>query len=201
MRSPLIPDGAEIVRTYDQYDALIKSFFQAQYNLLIVIGRPGLAKSYSFEQRLSTTSHLIRGWAAPLQCYIDCYNHRNKLLVFDDAEELWKRPGGRVLLRSLCEHRDRKLVQWTTTAPQLRSAGVPKSFTTTSKVALIANRFVFGDQEEYAAVEAQGDEAARQRAEFLIEAKVVAVRALERIGQGALADQVCRSLDSLVEDS
>jgi hypothetical protein len=104
MRSPLIPEGAEIIRTYKEYDSLVSDFFETRYNLLIAVGRPGLSKSHSFERRLSPTSHLIRGCAAPLQCYIDSYIHRNKLLIFDDAETLWKRQAGRVLLRSLCEH-------------------------------------------------------------------------------------------------
>jgi len=156
MRSPKIPKGAEIVRTYSQYETLVTAFFQGYYNLLIIVGRPGLAKSYSFEQRLGATSHLIKGWAAPLQAYMDCYIHRNKRLIFDDAETLWKRPGGRVLLRSLCEHKTQKLLQWASTARDLIKGGVPQSFMTTSKVALIANRFVFGDAEEYEAVVDRG---------------------------------------------
>jgi hypothetical protein len=151
MRSPKIPQGAEIARTYERYDRYVDAFFQGRYHLLVVIGRPGLTKSHGFEQRLGPTSHLIKGWTAPLQAYIETYRHRNKLLVFDDAEVLWKRAGGRILLRSLCEHKPHKLVQWASTAPQLRRACVPQSFLTSSKVAIIANRFVFGEAEEYEA--------------------------------------------------
>jgi hypothetical protein len=49
-----------------------------------------------------------------------------------------------------------KLVQWTSTAPALKAASAPQSFTTTSKVAFIANRFVFGQEEEYAAIADRG---------------------------------------------
>jgi len=156
MRSPKIPEGAEVVRTFLQYEELVAAYFQGRYQLLIVIGRPGLMKSHAFETRLGPTSHLIKGWAAPLQAYMESYWHRNKLLIFDDSEVLWKRPGGRVLMRSLCEHKLQKLVQWISTTPALVKAGVPQSFLTSSKLALIANRFVFGDVEEYYAIVDRG---------------------------------------------
>jgi hypothetical protein len=152
MRTSKIPKGAEVVRTYAQYEEHVGAFFAGRYHLFMVVGAPGLVKSHSFEKRLGATSHLIRGWTAPLQAYIDTYRHRNKLLIFDDAEVLWKRPGGRVLLRSLCELKPQKLMQWASTAQGLVKAGVPQSFLTSSKVAVVANRFVFGDAEEHEAV-------------------------------------------------
>ena len=118
----------------------------------MVLGRPGIGKSFEFESQVGPRSHLIKGWVAPLQAYIDVYRHRNELLIFDDAEVLWKRHGGRVLLRSLCEHRAQKTIQWTSTAKDLAKARVPQKFVTRSKVAIIANRFTFGNEEEQAAV-------------------------------------------------
>ncbi|MCA9068443.1 MAG: hypothetical protein KDA84_05950 [Planctomycetaceae bacterium] len=73
-------------------------------------------------------------------------------MIFDDAEVLWKRPGGRILIRSLTEHRPQKLFQWKSTTKDLKKAGVPQSFHTTSKIAIIANRFSFGSEEEREAV-------------------------------------------------
>ena len=75
MRSPKIPEGAEVVRTFPQYNEHVAAYFQGRYQLLIVIGRPGLMKSHAFETRLGPTSHLIKGWVAPLQSYA-CGNQR-----------------------------------------------------------------------------------------------------------------------------
>lgn len=152
MRTPIVPSGAEVVRTYEEYGQFVDGFFQRHFQLLMVIGRPGIGKSYEFETQLDLRSHLIKGWVAPLKAFIDAYRHRNKLLIFDDAEVLWKRQGGRVLLRSLCEHRAKKTIQWTSTTKDLAKARVPQKFTTTSRVAIIANRFAFGNEEEQAAV-------------------------------------------------
>lgn len=152
MRPPKVPSGTEIIRTYAEYGSLVNGFFCGCYHLLFVVGRPGLAKSHEFEQRLGQSGHLIKGWTAPLQAYIEAYRYRHQPLVFDDAEVLWKRPGGRILIRSLTEHRPKKLVQWKSTAKDLQKANVPQSFYTTSKVAIVANRFAFGSEEEREAV-------------------------------------------------
>lgn len=152
MRTPKVPPGTEIIRTYREYGKLVDGFFNGFYQLLFIIGRPGLAKSYEFEERLAERGHLIKGWAAPLQAYIEAYRHRHQPLIFDDAEVLWKRPGGRILIRSLTEHRPQKLVQWKSTTKELKKAGVPQSFYTTSKIAIIANRFSFGSEEEREAI-------------------------------------------------
>lgn len=140
------------MRTYAEYGQLVEAFLAGDYQLLFVVGRPGLGKSCEFDQRSGATSHLIRGWAAPLQCYIEIYRHRNKRLIFDDAEVLWKRPGGRILLRSLTEHRTRKVVQWTSTTNELIREDVPQRFVTSSKVAIIANQFAFGGDDEQEAI-------------------------------------------------
>jgi hypothetical protein len=152
MQSPKMPPGTEIIRTYAEYGNLIDGFFRGCYQLLFIVGRPGLAKSYEIEQRLGQAGHLIKGWAAPLQAYIEAYRYRNQPLIFDDAEVLWKRPGGRILIRSLTEHRPRKHIQWRSTAKELTKARVPQSFYTTSKIAILANRFAFGSEEEREAV-------------------------------------------------
>jgi len=152
MRPPNVPFGTEIIRTYAEYGSLVDGFFRGCYQLLFVVGRPGLAKSHEFEQRLEQGGHLIKGWTAPLQAYIEAYRHRHQPLVFDDAEALWKRPGGRILIRSLTEHRPKKLIQWKSTAKDLTKAGVPQSFYTKSKIAIVANRFAFGSEEEREAV-------------------------------------------------
>ena len=52
-----MPPGTEIIRTYAEYGNLIDGFFRGCYQLLFIVGRPELAKSYEFEQRLGQASH------------------------------------------------------------------------------------------------------------------------------------------------
>ena len=92
MKRPEIPPDAEIVRTYDELERrFVEPFFSDKYNLLIVIGRPGLGKSYLFERRVDgdENSCLIRGKSTPFRAYISTYRNIDKRIVFDDAELLW----------------------------------------------------------------------------------------------------------------
>ena len=66
---------------------------------LLVIGRHGLSKSHMFEEQCRpyldrdgneiNVAHYIKGNITPVEAYRLAYEHRNKLLVFDDAERLW----------------------------------------------------------------------------------------------------------------
>lgn len=152
MNAPRILEGVEEVSTYSTYRKFVDAFFQGHYQLLFVMGRPGLGKSKEFETHSSGKAHLIKGWTAPLQVFIDIFGHRDEPLVFDDAESLWKKEGGRILLRSLCEHQSPKQIQWLSTAKELAKTGVPQRFTTNSRVAIVANRFDFGNERERVAI-------------------------------------------------
>jgi hypothetical protein len=153
MRSPVIPPEAEIIRTFEEYRKLIVAFFAGYYNLLIVVGRPGLSKSFMFEERMAPSrAILLRGYSTPFKVYQMLWEHRHKSVVLDDAEPLWKNKLGRVMLRCLAEHKAKKLVQWESANRQLQNLGIPSSFYTMSKCAFICNKFVFGEAEEYGAI-------------------------------------------------
>jgi hypothetical protein len=152
MRRKQVPDGAEVIRSYEDYGNFVRSFFGGYYQLLIVLGKPGLGKTQAFKEYAGDNAHITKGWTSPLQAYIDAYHHRNKLLIYDDAETLWQRSAGRVFMRSICESQPIKDVQWASTSSELKRLGIPQHFRTSSKVAIIANHFTFGREDELQAV-------------------------------------------------
>jgi hypothetical protein len=148
-----IENYAEELTTYAEFDSLVvEPFFAGRYQSTIILGRPGLSKSHRFAARLDDKSHLIKGWAKPVQTLIDVYRHRNKLLIFDDAESLWKTELGRVLIRSLTENTPHKNIQANTTNKDLQKASVPTSFVTSSRCAFLINNFRFGSSDEFDAI-------------------------------------------------
>lgn len=159
MRSKTIPSDAEVIHTYDELLAFRDAFFEATMYFLLVIGRHGLSKSHMFEERCRpyidrdgneiNVAHYIKGNITPVEAYRLAYEHRNKLLTFDDAERLWAEANGRFLLRDLTENKPIKTAGWRT---DNKSLGVPKQFDTSSRVCLIMNRFAFGDAHEYDAI-------------------------------------------------
>lgn len=162
MRSKLIPEDAEVVRTFDGLRSFCDAYFNGELFFLIVTGRQGLAKSYEFENRCQprrmgnevefSVAHYVKGNVTPVEAYRIAFEHRNQLLVFDDAERLWSEPSGRYLLRDLAECKSRKTVSWRTQNKELERQGIPKSFETSSRICLILNRFAFGAPHEYDAV-------------------------------------------------
>jgi len=162
MRSKTIPVDAEQIRTYDGLRGFREAFFNADFYLLLLVGRPGLSKSYEFEAACQphrssdgttlATAHYVKGNITPVEAYRVAFEHRNKLLVFDDAERLWSDNTGRYLLRDLTECKLRKQVNWRTDNKSFEKQGIPKSFVTNSRVCLIMNHFAFGNAHEYEAV-------------------------------------------------
>ncbi len=166
MRSRTIPSDAEVIRTYDELGEFRVSYFNGELYFLVVIGRPGLMKSWDFEESCKprkdrdgiecSVACYSKGNITPIEAYQLAFANRNKLLVFDDAERLWADPAGRVLLRDLTETKPHKLVSWRTANKILERLGIPKSFLTSSRVCLIMNRFAFGDAHEYDAIADRG---------------------------------------------
>ncbi len=162
MRSKIILPDAEILRTYDQLRDFGNAFFNAEFYFLLMVGRQGLAKSWEFQSRCAPTkdrhgneislAYYVKGNVTPVEAYRLAYEHRNKLLIFDDSERLWADSNGRYLLRDLTECTPWKTVHWRTANKDLERAGIPQSFRTCSKVCLIMNRFAFGDAFEYDAI-------------------------------------------------
>jgi hypothetical protein len=128
----------------------------------LVVGRQGLAKSWEFEERCEprrdregiefSVAHYVKGNITPVEAYQLAYEHRNKLLIFDDSERLWAESTGRYLLRDLTECKPSKWANWRTDNKELERQGIPKSFETSSRVCLLMNRFAFGDALEYDAI-------------------------------------------------
>jgi hypothetical protein len=162
MRSKTIPEDAEVLRTYDELRDFRDAFFNGEFSFLLVVGRQGLGKSWEFKDRCRprkghggaeySFAHFAKGNITPVEAYRLAYEHRNKLLVFDDAERLWANGDGRYLLRDLTECTPWKVANWRTQNMELKRAGIPPSFSTSSRVCVILNRFAFGDAHEYAAI-------------------------------------------------
>lgn len=99
MRSKAIPPDAEVLRTFDELRDFRDSFFNGDFDFLLVVGRQGLAKSREFEEGCKPrmgqngaaipVAHYAKGNITPVEAYVLAYEHRNQLLVFDDCERLW----------------------------------------------------------------------------------------------------------------
>lgn len=138
MKTEQPSDGAVRIATYDGLDRYVHAFAAGAFNLLVLVGAPGLQKSRVVRDALPDACW-IEGHATALGIYLRLWEHRDEPVVIDDVDSLYADRTALRLLKSLCQTERRKTVAWETDAPALRNNGVPKRFTTSSQVMIIAN--------------------------------------------------------------
>ncbi len=133
------PDKALTVTTYERLDAYLRAFAKGHFHLLVLVGSGGLAKSRSVRAALDGKGCWIEGNATPFGMYVKLYRHRDEFVVIDDVDALYAERSGVRLLKCLCQTEEEKAVAWHSDARGLERQGVPREFTTKSRVAIVAN--------------------------------------------------------------
>ena len=138
-RKPGKPHKALHLTTYQRLDEYLRAFAQGHFHLLILIGAGGLAKSRSVRAALEGKGCWIEGNATPFGMYAKLYKHRDQFVVIDDVDALYADRSGVRLLKCLCQTEEAKSVAWHSDARSLERQGIPREFTTTSRVIIISN--------------------------------------------------------------
>ena len=125
--------------TYERLDEYLGAFAKGHFHLLILVGAGGLAKSRSVRAVLNGQACWIEGNATPFGMYAKLYRHRDQFVVIDDVDALYADRSGVRLLKCLCQTEEEKTVAWHSDARSLERQGIPREFTTKSRVAIIAN--------------------------------------------------------------
>jgi hypothetical protein len=125
--------------TYDRLEAYLRAFAGGHFGLLILVGAGGLAKSRSVRAALNGKACWIEGNATPFGMYVKLYRHRDQFVVIDHVDALYADRSGVRLLKCLCQTEEEKAVAWHSDARSLERQGIPREFTTKSRVAIICN--------------------------------------------------------------
>ena len=83
----------------------------------------------------------IDGNATPFGVYCAAFVHQDKPIVLDDVDALYRDTNGIRLLKQLCQSEPSRLLGWHSDPQGLERRRVPAKFTTSSSVAIIANRW------------------------------------------------------------
>ena len=133
------------LRTYAELDRVVKVFARGGYNLFIIVGGPGQGKSRTVREAVEATGEeflWVKNTVSAFRLYLDLYKHRHcKLLVIDDVDSFYTDRGLVRLLKALCETEDVKTLAWHTDAARLERESVPREFTLSMRVAILANDF------------------------------------------------------------
>ncbi len=132
--------GAIEIRSYDELDHFVGAFVRGKLGLLFVVGRPGLQKSHALRAAVGRRACWIDGNATAFGLYCELYRQQQKpLIVLDDTDGLFTDRAAVRLLKCLCQTEPIRRLSWHSDAASLRREGIPRSFETTSRVAIIAN--------------------------------------------------------------
>jgi hypothetical protein len=134
-----MPEGAELVTTYDRLGYFLDAFAHNEIGLLIIVGPPGPGKSTAVAAHLGRRACLIKGGATPYRLYQKLYEHRDEPIVLDDADKIFRTQDGMFLFKILCDTEPVKWPQWNSATPEIRQGLLPDTFPTTSRVVVIAN--------------------------------------------------------------
>jgi hypothetical protein len=133
------PHKALHITTYQRLEEYLRAFAKGHFHLLILIGAGGLAKSRSVRAALDGKGCWIEGNATPFGMYAKLYKHRDEFVVIDDVDALYADRSGVRLLKCLCQTEEEKALAWHSDARGLERQGVPREFTTKSRVIIISN--------------------------------------------------------------
>lgn len=126
------------IRSYEELEKFAAAFADGKLNLLILVGAAGLAKSQTIKRATEGRVCWIEGNATAFGMYSELCHAKDKLVVIDDVDSLYGDRASVRLLKSLCQTDPVKRVSWHTSAAG-PDKGVPRDFTTTSRVCIIAN--------------------------------------------------------------
>lgn len=80
---------------------------------------------------------VIRGFSTPRALYETLYQFKDKILILDDADQVFKDPLGANLLKAALDDKSVRVINWNTSREQ--DDGVPSRFTYTGKIVFISN--------------------------------------------------------------
>ena len=106
---------------------------------MILTGGPGLAKSRTVKERLGGTVCWIEGNATAFGMYTRLFACRDQLVVIDDVDILYSNAACVRLLKCLCQTEEDKQLAWHSAAAGMEREGIPRQFSTKSRVMIIAN--------------------------------------------------------------
>jgi hypothetical protein len=131
------------LKKYSDLDRIVSVFAGGNYNLFVLLGSPGHAKSRTVRAAVEASREpflWVRNTVSAFRLYLDLFKNRQaKLLVIDDVDAFYADRNLVRLLKCLCETEEVKTLAWHTDAARLGREGVPREFEISMKVAVISN--------------------------------------------------------------
>ena len=133
---------ARIGQRFDILDQMTKATIAGDVRAMIVVGPPGVGKSYGVEKQLEQSGlfdqlsgrrvkyEIIKGAMTPIGLYCTLYKHsdKNNVLVFDDCDSVFQDDLSLNILKAALDSGKKRRIYWNSDSAMLRREGVPDMF-------------------------------------------------------------------------
>jgi hypothetical protein len=136
-----IPRNAVVVERYQELNSFTQAFAAGHLRFLMVVGPAGTGKSRAMRSAVASRAAWVDGNATAFGVYCAAFMHQDQPIVLDDVDALYRDANGVRLLKQLCQSETSRLLGWYSDPQYLERRGIPRMFTTSSPVAIIANRW------------------------------------------------------------
>lgn len=154
-KSRSLPDYVLHITSYDAVSPYCRAFADGKLNLLILLGLPGVGKSWELRRQVSPNAAWLAGSVTAFGLYEQAFLHKDELIVIDDVDGLYSDRNCVRILKALCQTDVTKTVSWHSNCAALDKHGIPRSFTTSSQITIIGNAWN-SQNENVAALEDRG---------------------------------------------
>ena len=144
---------ARIEQRFNILDDMTKAAIAGDIRAMIVVGPPGVGKSYGVEFQLEKAGlfdqlsgrkikyEVIKGAMTPIGLYCTLYRHSdpNNVLVFDDCDSVFQDDVALNILKAALDSGKKRRICWNSDSAMLRREGVPDSFDFKGSAIFITN--------------------------------------------------------------
>ena len=144
---------ARIGRRFEVLDDMTKACINGDVRAMIVVGPPGVGKSYGVEQQLEKAGiyselgsrpkpyDVVKGAMSAIGLYCKLFNYKEKdnVLVFDDCDSVLQDELSLNILKAALDSKKSRKICWNTDSYKLRNEGVPESFEFKGSAIFITN--------------------------------------------------------------
>ena len=150
LRKTVAPrDDAEVlkdlIKRFGMLDKLTRGCISNDIRSMIVVGAPGVGKTFTVESILETTPDLkyeiVKGGLSAVELYKMGYRNRRpgSVVVIDDADSIFSDEEGLSILKAMCDSSSTRRVSWLKDSSTLREDDVPQTYDFQGSFIFISN--------------------------------------------------------------
>jgi hypothetical protein len=135
----------DLIKRFGMLDKLTRGCISNDIRSMIVVGAPGVGKTFTVESILETTPDLkyeiVKGGLSAVELYKMGYRNRRpgSVVVIDDADSIFSDEEGLSILKAMCDSSSTRRVSWMKDSSTLREDDVPQTYDFQGSFIFISN--------------------------------------------------------------